>query len=293
MKDQQLRTGSHEVFRDIWKTSPHYYVHSLAEAMRYSQVSDLFKFEWLEKIFPDGEGIRSLEVGCGAAGASAYFTGRGYSATVIDLTETALLKARESFQRYNLSGGAVLGNALQLPFKDGSFDVVMSFGLLEHFEAPEQPIREMVRVLKPGGLFFGEIVTKKISVQTPANFLINGLAAFVYWTLHGSPGYGFRKGLRKMVSIEDFYESTYPARRFEKAAGDCNVVQIRCTGANPIPDLYLPPFLMPTWVKWLKGRRHLWQRFNNSESHFAKRYICRGWFLWGRKTPLREDSSTL
>jgi hypothetical protein len=47
---QELRKGSGKVFQDIWKTSQHYYVHSLDEAIRYSRTIDLFKWEWVWRI---------------------------------------------------------------------------------------------------------------------------------------------------------------------------------------------------------------------------------------------------
>lgn len=292
-RNRELRKGSSQIFRDVWKTSPHFYVNSLGQAIRYSQVSDLFKFQWLERIFPQGPQIRSLECGCGAAGASAYFAERGYNPTMLDLTETALVKAQESFQRYKLQGTFVLGDVLQMPFADSTFDVIMSFGLLEHFSEPEQPIREMIRLLKPSGLFFADIVPKKFSVQTLANFFVNGLAVAVYYTLHGQPWYGLRKGLRKAVSLEDFYESTYPIERYQQALVDGGLGRIRWVGATRFPDIYFPFWLMPRWVRWLKGRREAWLAFGKSNGRFASRFWCRSYWLWGQKPPLREDAATL
>ena len=43
------------------------------------------------------------------------------------------------------------GNALKLPFKDGSFDSVLCTSVLEHLEEPEIALKECFRVLKPGG----------------------------------------------------------------------------------------------------------------------------------------------
>jgi len=45
----------------------------------------------------------------------------------------------------------VAGNALSLPFRDGSFDVVFHQGLLEHFRDPLSLLRENQRVLRGGG----------------------------------------------------------------------------------------------------------------------------------------------
>jgi ubiquinone/menaquinone biosynthesis C-methylase UbiE len=283
-REKQLREGSAKVFRDVWKTSQHYYVHSLGEAVRYSQVIDLFKCQWLEGVFPKTRGLRSLECGCGSAGVSAYFAERGYEAIFLDFTDTGISKARESFGRYRLPGQGVQGDVMALPFRESSFDVVSSFGLLEHFEAPERAIHEMARVLRPGGTFFAEICPKKISVQTLANLFVNGLAAFTYWTLHGQPLYGFRRGIRKAFSSEDFYETTYPASRYAEAALEAGVARAEWVSANPFPDVYLPPSLMPRYVRWLKAHRKTWFRFVGPKSGAAFHWN-RFWYLWGQKGP--------
>ena len=51
----------------------------------------------------------------------------------------------------------VLAVAEHLPFKEGVFDVVFSFAVLEHVRNPLAAAREMVRVLKPGGILFGQV----------------------------------------------------------------------------------------------------------------------------------------
>jgi SAM-dependent methyltransferase len=53
------------------------------------------------------------------------------------------------FTRYQLP--KVLGDAMKLPFKSGTFDLVFSQALLEHVPDPFAAVREMSRVAKPGG----------------------------------------------------------------------------------------------------------------------------------------------
>lgn len=50
--------------------------------------------------------------------------------------------------------GTVLGSGMDLPFRDGSFDVTYSSNVLEHVDKPWKMADEMVRVTKPGGLVF-------------------------------------------------------------------------------------------------------------------------------------------
>lgn len=51
------------------------------------------------------------------------------------------------------SGADMAASVLALPFPDGVFDYVFSQAVLEHVTDPQLAVREMVRVLKPGGLF--------------------------------------------------------------------------------------------------------------------------------------------
>jgi len=52
--------------------------------------------------------------------------------------------------------------ARQLPFDDGAFTLVIDFGTCHHIARPEEALREVVRVLVPGGLFVCETVTSQL-----------------------------------------------------------------------------------------------------------------------------------
>ncbi|MDA7633739.1 methyltransferase domain-containing protein, partial [bacterium] len=66
----------------------------------------------------------------------------------------------EIFTRNELKGKFDVGDVNNLPYDSGSFDLVFSIGLLEHFENIETPLREQVRILDKGGLFIGYVVPK-------------------------------------------------------------------------------------------------------------------------------------
>lgn len=111
-------------------------------------------------------GLVSLEVGSGAGILSARLAEAGCTALLLDYSRPAVATARASFTR--LAGRErkryLLGDAFHLPLRDASVDLVVSGGVLEHFPDPDAPVREMVRVLKPGGLFYADIVPEKFSL---------------------------------------------------------------------------------------------------------------------------------
>ena len=108
----------------------------------------------------------AMEVGCGSGTLGTMLAMSGYQVILLDYAGAALQLAQESFKQ--IPGRErklfVQGNAFSLPFGDGSIDVIVSGGLLEHFEKPDMIVQEMSRVLKPGGLFYADIWPKRFSI---------------------------------------------------------------------------------------------------------------------------------
>jgi 2-polyprenyl-3-methyl-5-hydroxy-6-metoxy-1,4-benzoquinol methylase len=93
-----------------------------------------------------------LDIGCGPGYGSLRLAKAGFEVTGADIDPERIASARTRFVHESL-GFRVL-NGCDLKLADGSCDYVTSFETIEHVDDPAQFLRELRRVLKPGGLLF-------------------------------------------------------------------------------------------------------------------------------------------
>ncbi|MBI3939660.1 MAG: class I SAM-dependent methyltransferase [Acidobacteria bacterium] len=98
-----------------------------------------------------GPGKKVLEVGCGLGSASREFARQGSQVVSMDLSFSNVQKTRLGYKASGLRGYCVNGDAEKLPFKEGAFDVVYSYGVLHHTPDTAGAIQELYRVLARGG----------------------------------------------------------------------------------------------------------------------------------------------
>jgi ubiquinone/menaquinone biosynthesis C-methylase UbiE len=102
--------------------------------------------------FTEFPGKDVLEIGCSIATDGLEFAKGGARYVGVDLTPKSIELAKERFNLFGLAARFEVADAeTRLPFPDDSFDHIYSFGVIHHSPAPEKIVREIYRVLRPGG----------------------------------------------------------------------------------------------------------------------------------------------
>jgi ubiquinone/menaquinone biosynthesis C-methylase UbiE len=134
--DHEHELGTREFFDEV-------------ERYRYKEYAP-----WMPRLmeFEKFRGARLLEVGCGMGTDLLQFARSGARCTGIDLTPRSIEITRHRFKLYDADGDFMISDGERLPFRYESFDVVYSNGVLHHTPNTAAAIREVHRVLRPGGV---------------------------------------------------------------------------------------------------------------------------------------------
>jgi ubiquinone/menaquinone biosynthesis C-methylase UbiE len=113
-----------------------------------------------------GDSVLETSVG---TGLNFKYLPRGAKLSGLDLSPEMLSNCQANLRRWKLDADLYLGNAESLPFADASFDVVYTAGGFNFFSDRAQAIREMIRVVRPGGQLMIEDETEEYVKSTYEN----------------------------------------------------------------------------------------------------------------------------
>ena len=136
-------------------------------------------------------GKRVLEVGCGRGVGIEILLGLGAAhVTGFDLDPKMVALAQARVARYGDRARVFAGDAeATFGAPDASFDAVVDYGILHHVPNWQKALKEIARVLKPGGMFYFEDLLKGLISPWPARVLFDHPQAMQYY------GREFRAGL--------------------------------------------------------------------------------------------------
>ena len=98
--------------------------------------------------------LRILDIGCGPGIFMEELLRRGHHVIGMDMTEKMVREAFENTQKkYSERAACVLGDIENIPFKYGSFDLILCIGVLSYLQEQEKSAKEIARVIKKNGIF--------------------------------------------------------------------------------------------------------------------------------------------
>lgn len=113
--------------------------------------------------------IDVLDIGCGAGRHLLQLAAKSFAATGIDLSTELLKVAASRIVKENLSAKVVQGDMRELPFADGSFDLLLSmftsFGYFPEDADNEAALREWYRTLDPEGVLFIDFLNREVVIN--------------------------------------------------------------------------------------------------------------------------------
>ena len=179
-----------------------------------------------------------MEVGAATARDSVILAENGAFSVALDYSHEALRLAREAAERADVRLLLVCGDALALPFKKDSIDLVFHQGVLEHFRDPSTFLNENARVLKKGGTLLVD-VPQTVHIYTPIKKILIALNAwFAGWETQFTPRSLSRllekAGLEPTGSYGRFFSPSLAYRMFRE-------ILIRTGVKLPLRPVLIPP----------------------------------------------------
>lgn len=274
--------GSVEEFNRNWVSREETNYSHWVKVEPKNQIQLAFKQHWFtfQEILKNSgynNGHRVLEVGAGRGSLSSYFSDAGYNCTLVDISAKVISVAQEIFKKNNLKAEFHIADAHSLPFDDGTFDIVFSIGLLEHFEKVEEIIKEQLRILTKNGLFIAYIVPHyDNNVQIDFNWINEILKGYKHSEIQ--------------IPKEDVFRSDYGSEYYLRILESMNLQNIRCSGIYPLPlishSIEFPFSLMPP-----KSEEFLVKHFNlilnervkdNKNPWLCEEGYGQAFLIWGK-----------
>ena len=180
------------------------------------------------------DGIRILEIGCGAGRLTDYITQKGFDVVGFDVSK---IQIKENHVR-NSDAMTFMASGDKMPFIDSSFDIIMSFDVFEHIPDANEHLSEVRRVLKPHGYYLFQTPNKLTNMPFE---IVKNRSLTKHKTYHCSlQTYG---SLKKLLDTHGFgfkFEdipvmNEFMEQKIEKVFGRIGVCLLRVVNPDRLP----------------------------------------------------------
>ena len=278
--------GSQGAFNENWRLRKEAFYNHWNAGRPRNQIQLAFSNHWnlfCELMNPITRG-NCLEVGCGRGTISSHFAENGFNCTLLDSSHSVLALARDIFSKNNHNAKYVCADVKKLPFSNNEFDVVVSIGLMEHFEDINGFFLEQMRVLKYGGTMLCYIVPKNSdNLQKYFNWINKSLETIFGW-------FGF---IEEKARKSELFISTYDSKDYVDTIPEKYLNGLETFGMYPLPMISNSPqfpftllparmerILVKVFLVVLSIRKMMWKR---------NPWICREKFGQGFLLKLVKD----
>jgi ubiquinone/menaquinone biosynthesis C-methylase UbiE len=271
--DISLANGNPEVFDAEWREAlasgdPRWLSYPAEYPQTQAELLEHVKAQQVMDILAD-HGITSgrvLEYACGSGGMAAFLANHQFEVVATDVSVNALrLAQRNATLRAvpNEQFTTSVGDIFQLPFADHSFDVVMSYGLLEHFteEALNRLLAETYRVLRPGGIHIVDIIHGRWSIRTVAT-IANFIASACAHIISGRSDHLPR--LHKAY-FQHYFENTLHLVDYARLFHASGLQHVQAYTCRPFPLLAVSGVVERLYLAMLRLALPLWRWFDRTD----------------------------
>jgi 2-polyprenyl-3-methyl-5-hydroxy-6-metoxy-1,4-benzoquinol methylase len=192
--------------------------------------------------YSDLDHLDALEIGVGQGTHAQLIALHSKSFTGIDLTQAACISTQKRFKLAGIDGRILQMDAEAMSFPDNSFDFIWSWGVIHHSSNTQNVLREMHRVLRPGGHATVMVYYRSFIQYYLINGIARGLLRREFWKtggIHQINQAATDGALARFFTVDDF----------SKLLGSLFVIErVGITGqkpdAIPLPNGRLKTFLI-------------------------------------------------
>lgn len=187
---------------------------------------------------------RILEAGSGTGRVIKYLNNLGYlNIEGIELNKKIVNELHKKYPEITVKEG----NILRMPYKENAFDVIVSYGVIEHFpKGPDLPLKALLKVLKPGGIAIVTVpsfnfIRSIISFFSPLTELANPLTNPLIRKIFSCPSLPAKNGNKPYYIYPQrgpFFEYWLTPKQFEDICRKSGFEIIESTPICHIDGLY-------------------------------------------------------